>query len=137
VQSDHTNLKDICDEGFGGASSMITAHLVDDYEGHIRECYRVLVPGGKFVITARSESRRQGLLVQKVRESLVASGEYGKYERDLKFLKDNLLLTANDRSQSLLSVSAASACLNDVGFRKLQTIRNGTDGVMYTLVAEK
>ena len=136
--ADITNLtQEIPSESFDGANSSIVAHLLNDYKKHAEESYRVLKPGGKFVITARCAGQEQERLVESVRESLVENDIFKEFRTDFELIRDNLLLTAGDRSSSLFSPEDALALLTTVGFSCVEEISNETIGVMYSLVAQK
>nr|VFJ67698.1 MAG: Ubiquinone/menaquinone biosynthesis C-methylase UbiE [Candidatus Kentron sp. DK] len=137
LQADITNLGDIPSESFDGASSSIVAHLLKQYERHIEEGYRVLKPSGRFVITARCAGRDPALLVESTKDSLIASGDYGDHKSDFEIVRDNLLMTANNRSSSLMSEKDAEDLLHDAGFRGIRNIPNKTLGVMYTFSTDK
>lgn len=137
AEADVTNLQQIPSYRFDGASSMIVAHLLGAYADHIRETYRVLKPGGRFVITARAAGQDPELLVKSVKNSLVTSGAYENLEDDFLLLASTLLSTANARSSSLMSPTDAAGILQEAGFRHIQQVSNKTLKVMYTFVAEK
>jgi len=137
LQADVTNLAPVPNDRFDGASSMIVAHLLEDYEEHVRETYRVLKPNGRFVITARGIGGDPERLVESVRGSLEALGEYEHLERSFSILAKKLLRTANMRSHALISAQEAQTMLRNVGFNNIQKIENETLGVMYSLCAHK
>jgi ubiquinone/menaquinone biosynthesis C-methylase UbiE len=137
IKEDITKLKSIKDGTFDGVSSMIAAHLVDNYEDHIKECYRVLRASGRFIITARARGQDQETIVKIVENSLISTGEFEKYKKEFLILRDKLLRTANYRSKSLLSTNEAINVLEMAGFKNIKELFNKTQGVMYSLVAEK
>lgn len=138
ILADITNLNsEIGSESFDGANSLIVAHLVKQYKKHIEESYRILKAGGRFVITARNVGQDQELLVKSVKKSLVGRGDFEKLKSDFELIRDNLLMTANDRSKSLMLPQEAEDLLHKVGFRDILLIPNKTDRVMYSLVATK
>jgi ubiquinone/menaquinone biosynthesis C-methylase UbiE len=137
IEEDITNLKSIKNNRFEGVSSMIAAHLVDNYRNHVSECYRILKPNGLFVITARAKGQDQEKIVKIVESSLIASGKFEQLKKEFVILRDKLLRTAKDRSKSLLSANEAISILEDIGFRNIKELPNKTQGVMYSLVAEK
>ena len=137
VQGDIADLEEIKDCAFEGVSSMMAAHLSDDYEGHIREAHRVLKPGGVFVITARKEGGDQERLVRVLEASLKSQDVFEKYQSEFEILSQRLLRTAGRRSQSLLSTDVALDILSKSGFSTVGNVPNKTEGVMYTLEAYK
>lgn len=137
LKKDGSNLKEIKNRSFDGINSMIVAHLVSNYKKYIKECYRLLKPGGVFVITARSNNKKQELLVNILKKSLKEKGLYQNRLKDFEIISKQLLRTANSRSKNLLPVRTAIKILSDIGFKKINEEENKTHGVMYTLIAEK
>ncbi len=137
VKADMTNLDQIKDNSFDGASSMIAAHLVKNYKDFIYEIYRILENGGKFIITARCKNQDQEKIIQIVKNSLLEINKFEEYEKDFIVLRDKLLKTAKERSYSLLTIDEAKEILFNVGFRNIQEMSNKSQGVMYSLFAEK
>ena len=136
LHQDVTNLKGVQNE-FDGASSMIMAHLVSDYEAHIAETLRVLSPGGRMVLTARAADKDPELLVRSTEESLKEQGLYEELKDDFNVVADQLLRTAARRSKSLISVAEAIEKLAKCGYVEIRELQNKSLGVMYTLVASK
>ncbi len=137
LNCDVTQLGLIKDETFDGASSMIAAHLINNFRAHLSETFRILKPKGKFVITARRLGQEQERIVDIVKNSLLEQGCFYDFEKEFFILRDKLLLTAKDRSVSLLSVSEVKSILREIGFSKIKEFENESAGVMYTLSAEK
>ena len=137
LKADITNLDMIESCNYDGVSSMITAHLLEDFENHIQESYRLLKPEGYFVITARDIRGDQDLLVDIVTKSLKSIGLFEKLMNEFKLVINSLLLTANNRSRSLMTEKDAKTILSECGFINIQGMQNKTQGVMYTLKAQK
>ncbi len=134
---DITNLDFISNNTFDGASSMIAAHLIDNYTKHIEEAYRIIKPSGKFIITARALNGNPENIVEIIKESLIASNQYDKLEKEFIILRDNLLRTTNKKSKSLYTAGEAAIFLKNAGFMNIKSYNNKSKGVMYTLVGEK
>lgn len=137
INADTTNLNMINDCQYDGASSMIAAHLIPNFDLHIHESFRVIKPGGIFVITARVNGGNQELLVESTRKSLIDLNKYQNLSKEFDILAKSLLMTATKRSCSLKSEKEAVAILKGYGFSNIKSIPNKTLGVMYTLVAQK
>ncbi|WP_075343745.1 class I SAM-dependent methyltransferase [Tenacibaculum agarivorans] len=137
IQGDMTDLVNIPSNSYEGVNSMIAAHLVKNFEGHIKESYRVLKSEGTFVITARDINGNQSLLVDIAERSLKSKGLFNKLRDEFDEVCSNLLMTANNRSKSLMTKEEAKNILIKNGFRDIQEIENKSQGVMYTFKAEK
>jgi ubiquinone/menaquinone biosynthesis C-methylase UbiE len=137
IEADTTDLHMIDSNQYDGASSMIVAHLIANFDSHITEAFRILKPGGTFVITARQKGGDQSLLVNIVKDSLTKLSRYSELKVDFETLSKSLLMTANTRSVSLKSQSDVEDVLGRCGFVDIKNIPNKTLGVMYTLVAKK
>ena len=137
IQGDICNLDMIESNSFDGASSMIVAHLVDDFEGHIKEAYRILKPGGIFILTARAYNGKQEKLVDVVKKSLLKYGILEAKFESYMILTKKLLLTANGRSKSLKPYSEVESILRRIGFHNLEYLENNTSNVMYTVFSKK
>ncbi len=70
LEADITHLECIPDNTFDGVSVMIASHLISDFERHIEECSRILIRGGRLVITARKADQDQKKIVEIVKRSL-------------------------------------------------------------------
>jgi ubiquinone/menaquinone biosynthesis C-methylase UbiE len=136
IKGDVSHLKKTKSHKFHGVSSMIAAHLLEDFQGHIEESYRILKPGGEFVITARQAGGNQVEIANIVKNSLQKIGKFAKYKTEYLILKNRLLCTADDRSLSLLSTDDVRVIMHQVGFEKITQHKNLSRGVMYTFSAK-
>ena len=132
VVADATDLATIDDESFDGVSSMIMAHLLDDYTKHIAEAARVLKAGGTFVITARTFPGQQGVILDIVRESI---GD--QHAAAMKIVEPRLLETADGRSASKITVEGLKNTLIEHDFGTIALHENLTRGAMVTASAIK
>lgn len=137
LKGDISQMPEIENNFYDGVSSMIAAHLLDDFDNHLKEAYRILKPNGVFVLTARDCNGRQEKIVEIVRTSLLELGTFKRLQDNFNILCKKLLLTANNRSRSLKSAKEVVECLNNKGFRNIEFHPNDTDGVMYTIKARK
>ena len=137
IKGDICHLDMIESNSFDGASSMIVAHLVDDFEGHIKEAYRILKPGGIFILTARDYNGKQERLVDVVKKSLIKYGVLEDKFESFTILSKKLLFTANGRSKSLKPYVEVEEILKNIGFNNLQKLENNTKNVMYTIRSQK
>ncbi|MFY0632081.1 MAG: class I SAM-dependent methyltransferase [Flavobacteriaceae bacterium] len=137
IKGDITDLFQISKNSYDGVSSMISAHLVSNFEAHIKEAFRILKDGGTFILTARAYNENQEKIVDIVKRSLDKKGLLTSMRKDFDILCEKLLLTANNRSQSLTSPSKAVKFFDEVGFNNITLIENNSDNVMYTIRANK
>jgi len=133
IEADISNLFQLGSKTYDGVSSMITAHLLEDFSNHINEAHRILKPGGTFVITARRKGGNQEALVRILRSSLIESKKFNSLQDDFNILSSRLLQTANGRSPSLKSIHQAVDELKQAGFKSITKHKNNSRGVMYTL----
>ncbi len=137
IKDDVTSMPNLKGNSYDGVSSMIAAHLLDNFENHLKEAYRILCPGGVFVLTARDASGHQEKIVEIVRNSLDDKALFHTMQKSFEILCKKLLLTANNRSHSLLPAGSVAEKLQRTGFKNITFIENNSKGVMYTLTAIK
>ncbi len=137
LQGDISKLAKLKDETYDGASSMIAAHLIQDFDSHIKEAFRILKPNGIFILTAREKYGNQEQIVEIVKKSLIQEGVFNNLFDDYNSVCNNLLRTAKDRSPSLKTKEEIKSILLKTGFRNIEFIENNSNGVMYTVKAIK
>lgn len=137
INADITQLDTIKSNTYDGVSSMICAHLTDNFENHIKEAHRILKPGGKFILTARDKNGVQERLINIVEQSLLKENKKQQLQDDYDAVCDRLLLTANNRSPSLKTKSQTRDVLTNVGFKNILSCKNNSEDVMYSFVATK
>ena len=122
---------------FDGVTSMFVVHFVDDFDGYLREHYRVLKHDGVFAITGRSSGINMEKVVESYENSLIKKGLLSELQNEMNIMRKKILNNVSKTVKHGYTSKEMQDILSDVGFRKIREFPNPYFGQCYSLTARK
>ena len=125
------------DRFFDGVTSMFVVHFMDDFEGYLREHYRVLKDNGLFALTGRVSGENMELVVQSYEGSLRRRGLLPMLEPEMRIIRENITGSVRKAVRHKYAAADVETMLRDIGFNEVAAVPNPYFGQCYSLLAKK
>jgi ubiquinone/menaquinone biosynthesis C-methylase UbiE len=125
------------DNTFDGVTSMFVAHFVGDFEGYLKEHYRVLKPNGVFAFTGRTSGENIELVAESYENSLRKKGLLPKLEKEMEIMREDLLGKVSKIVKHPYTAEETKKVLQRIGFKEIHEFPNPYFGQCYSLLARK
>ena len=124
-------------ECFDGISSMFVAHFVDDFQGYLKEHYRVLEQGGIFMLTWRVSGEGMELVARSYEESLRKRDLFLPLGNEMDIVRRSILGKVSSGIRHHYPPDRLEESLKNVGFRSVETIENPYFGQCHSFLVRK